>query len=64
MLRFEIYRTGTLIGGAWRWRLRETQSNNIIADSAEGYVSRRDCEHGIQLVRSVTALTPLFEVDK
>lgn len=46
-MRFELYRDS---GGAWRWRLR-VQNGNVIADSAEGYVRREDCEHGIALVR-------------
>ena len=47
-MRFELYRDAA---GAWRWRLR-VQNGNVIADSAEGYVRREDCEHGIELVRS------------
>ncbi|MBX9934943.1 MAG: DUF1508 domain-containing protein [Methylobacterium sp.] len=46
-MRFELYRDS---GGEWRWRLR-VQNGNVIADSAEGYVRREDCEHGIAQVR-------------
>lgn len=47
-MRFELYRDS---GGEWRWRLR-VQNGNVIADSAEGYARREDCEHGIALVRT------------
>lgn len=46
-MRFELYRDS---GGEWRWRLRVT-NGNVIADSAEGYGRREDCEHGITLVK-------------
>jgi len=46
-MRFELYRDA---GGEWRWRLRAT-NGNVVADSAEGYASREDCEHGIALVK-------------
>ncbi|WP_298953783.1 DUF1508 domain-containing protein [uncultured Methylobacterium sp.] len=46
-MRFEIYRDSP---GQWRWRLRAANGETI-ADSAEGYVRREDCEHGIALVR-------------
>ena len=47
-MRFEIYKGHT---GDWRWRLR-VQNGNVIADSAEGYEHRSDCERGIELVKS------------
>ena len=51
-MRFEIYKGHN---GEWRWRLRVT-NGNVIADSGEGYEHRRDCEHGIELVKgSATA---------
>lgn len=46
-LRFELYREAS---GQWRWRLRH-QNGQVIADSAEGYARREDCEHGIALVK-------------
>ena len=46
-MRFELYRDAK---GEWRWRLR-ARNGEVIADSAEGYVRREDCEHGIALVR-------------
>jgi uncharacterized protein YegP (UPF0339 family) len=53
-MRFELYRDSA---GGWRWRLR-SQNGNVVADSAEAYVRREDCEHGIDLVKgSATAPT-------
>ena len=46
-MRFELYRDA---GGHWRWRLR-TANGEVVADSAEGYARREDCEHGIALVK-------------
>lgn len=46
-MRFELYRDAS---GEWRWRLRTT-NGDVIADSAEGYSRRTDCEHGIALVK-------------
>jgi uncharacterized protein YegP (UPF0339 family) len=49
MARFEIYQDA---GEGFRWRLR-AGNHRIIADSAEGYRDRGDCEHGIGLVRAL-----------
>ncbi|MCJ2142557.1 YegP family protein [Methylobacterium sp. E-066] len=49
-MRFELYRDAK---GEWRWRLR-ARNGEVIADSAEGYLRREDCEHGIALVRQST----------
>lgn len=46
---FEIYINAR---GEHQWRLRAS-NNKIIADSAESYVDKRDCEHGIQLVKQL-----------
>jgi uncharacterized protein YegP (UPF0339 family) len=37
--------------GYWRWTLYSSNSKKI-ADSAEGYVNKRDAEHGISLVKA------------
>jgi uncharacterized protein YegP (UPF0339 family) len=50
-MRFELYRDAA---GEWRWRLRAT-NGNVVADSAEGYGRREDCEHGIALVKGSAA---------
>ncbi|MEM7661275.1 MAG: DUF1508 domain-containing protein [Pseudomonadota bacterium] len=37
--------------GDFRWRLKSANGNTI-AESGEGYARRRDCERGIEIVRS------------
>jgi uncharacterized protein YegP (UPF0339 family) len=49
-MRFELYREAS---GDWRWRLRH-QNGNVIADSAEGYRRREDCERGIEIVKAAS----------
>ena len=61
-MKFEIYSSGTgLMSLQWRWRL-VASNGEIIADSAEGYVSKFDCEYAIGLVRSTSQATPLVDV--
>ena len=57
MGKFEMY-TGK--DGEFRWRLRAT-NGKIIADSGEGYVAKRDCEHGIELVKKLAADAEVVE---
>ncbi len=45
--KFQIFKDQS---GEYRWRLR-ADNNEIIADSAEGYVKKSDCEHGVELVK-------------
>lgn len=52
---FELYKDNA---GEFRWRL-QAENNEIIADSAEGYVNKSDCEHGIALVRSLAPTVPV-----
>jgi uncharacterized protein YegP (UPF0339 family) len=56
-MRFELYKDHT---GDWRWRLR-AQNGNVVADSAEGYRNRADCERGIALVRD-SAAAPVVDM--
>jgi uncharacterized protein YegP (UPF0339 family) len=44
--KFEIYRYA---GGEYRWRLRA--DNNEVVASGEGYRSRDDCEHAVDLIK-------------
>ena len=44
--QFEVYKDRL---GYWRWRLRAS-TGKIVAESAEGYVNKADCEHGAQVV--------------
>jgi uncharacterized protein YegP (UPF0339 family) len=59
MGKFELY---TDAEGHFRWRLRAT-NGKIIADCGEGYVAKRDCEHGIELVKSLAAEAPVVEAE-
>ncbi len=55
MAMFQIFKDKA---GEYRWRLR-ANNNEIIADSAEGYKAKLDCEHGVDLVKQ---LAPTAEV--
>lgn len=48
MAKFQVYKDRA---GEWRWRLR-ADNGEIIADSAEGYVNKSDCKHGVDLVKT------------
>lgn len=43
----------------WRWRLIAA-NGRIVADSAESYVNKNDCLHGIALVKGSSA-APVYE---
>ncbi len=47
-MHFWLYKD---VSGQWRWRLRAA-NNRVIADSAESYWNKSDCEAGIVLVKS------------
>lgn len=49
MAKFQIFQDRA---GEYRWRLR-ADNNETIADSAEGYVRKSNCEHGIDLVKTL-----------
>ena len=48
---FQVYEDA---GGEWRWRL-VAGNDRIVAVSGEGYRDRRDCLHGIDLVKDSKA---------
>ena len=48
MATFQVYVDKA---GEYRWRLRASGNNEIIADSGEGYKAKRDCLHGLELVK-------------
>ncbi len=50
MAKFQLFKDKK---GEYRWRLR-ADNNEIIADSAEGYVNKSDCKHGIDLVKRLS----------
>ena len=47
----------------WRWRLR-ANNNQVIATSGEGYHNRKDCIHGIYLVKDLAPETEVIEQEK
>ncbi len=51
MTKFQIYQDRK---GEYRWRLR-ARNGEIIADSNEGYSSKANCKHGIDLVKQQAA---------
>jgi uncharacterized protein len=51
MATFEIYKDKS---DQFRWRLKAS-NGKIIADGAEGYVAKADCQHGIDLVKKDAA---------
>lgn len=59
MKYFHIYKDGS---SQWRWRFKDSENGKIIADSAEGYVNRSDCFHGINLVKA-SASSDVYEYD-
>lgn len=40
--------------GRWRWRLL-AGSYGVIAESSQGYINKRDCDHAISLVQQSAA---------
>jgi len=57
--QFELY---TDRGGTHRWRLRH-RNRNIIADSAQGYSSRRTAQQGLAAVRRDALGAPIVDLD-
>jgi uncharacterized protein len=57
-MKFEIYQDKS---SQWRWHLVAT-NGKIVADSAEAYHNRKDCEHGISLVKGCSD-SKMVEVD-
>jgi len=51
MAHFEMYKDAQ---GEYRWRFR-ADNGKVIADGAEGYKAKADCEHGVELVRQKAA---------
>lgn len=57
MTKFEIYKDEA---SEYRWRLRA--GNNEIIANGEGYVSKRDCLHCVELVRMLSEDTPVEDL--
>lgn len=56
-MKAQIYKDSA---GEWRWRLR-ADNGEPIADSAEGYVTERDCNKGLYLVLGATEADTTIE---
>lgn len=54
---FELYEDA---GGKWRWRLVHA-NGNIIADSGQGYSSKRRARRGIESVKTNATDAPVEE---
>ncbi|WP_433625864.1 HVO_2922 family protein [Halomicrococcus sp. NG-SE-24] len=54
---FEVYEDES---GAWRWRLRH-QNGNVVADSGQGYSSKRAAKKGIESVKRNALGSPVEE---
>ena len=46
--QFEIYKDHA---GKYRWRLRSSENYKVLAEGAEGYDVKADCENGVNLVK-------------
>jgi len=57
---FEIYTTGSLIQFQWRWRLRSA-SHEVIASGVVHH-NKQDCLQAINLIKSTTSDTPVYQV--
>lgn len=60
MAKFQLYQDSS---GEFRWRLR-ADNNQVIATSGEGYKSRADCQHGIELVKRLAPSAPVEAQDR
>lgn len=58
--RFELFRDRA---EEWRWRL-VASNGEIIADSAEGYVSKQGAERGIESVKRVVRDAAVVTADE
>ena len=58
-MRFELYRRPDVRGKSWCWRLCGAREG--IVAYGEGYASRSDCLHAVELVRGTTSLTPIID---
>jgi uncharacterized protein YegP (UPF0339 family) len=56
-MHFSLYRD---LANQWRWTLYAANHRKI-ADSGEAYLNKADAQHGISLVQSTNALTPIYE---
>jgi len=55
MAKFVLYKDK---GGEFRWRF-QADNNKIVADSGEGYNNKKDCLHGIEIVKRQSPQAPI-----
>jgi uncharacterized protein YegP (UPF0339 family) len=63
-MQFEIYnepRAEHISVPEWRWRLIKIVGNVVIANSAESFKSKLDCEANIHLVMLTDYSTPILQ---
>ena len=58
-MHFEIYRRDGAGSRDWCWRLRGAKEG--IVAFGEGYGSRSDCLHAVDIVRGTNSLTPVLD---
>ena len=58
-MHFEVYRQRRAKSWAWCWRLRGADEATVAF--GEGYESRADCLHAVDIVRGTNSLTPVLD---
>ena len=58
MYSFEIYIDHR---GEYRWRFKAS-NGEVIAVSSEGYTSKQNCQHSIQLVKTYSPAAPVYDL--
>ncbi len=56
--KFEVYQDKA---GQYRWRLIATNGKTV-ADCGEGYTERRNCLHGLEVVKALAAGAEVVEL--
>lgn len=59
-MHFEIYKSGQTTAD-WRWRL-VSANGQVLADSAQSYPQKADCQRSIYAVKAASVLTPIREL--
>jgi uncharacterized protein YegP (UPF0339 family) len=54
---FQTYKDGQHL---WRWRLKSVTTDQIIAESPEGYYNEQECLDSIGHVMDTTSRTPVY----
>ena len=56
--KFEVYQDAK---GEFRWRMVAT-NGKIVADCGEGYTEKRNCLHGLEVVKALAAGAEVVEL--